>query len=128
MDLGIAGRWGIVCASSQGLGRACADALASEGVHLVVNGRDEEKVKQAASEIQALAGAGDVVAVAADITTPEGREALLAACPRPDILVTNNRGPTPGAAARDDRRATSRRRSPCTTAPPWPCSVPCSLA
>jgi 3-oxoacyl-[acyl-carrier protein] reductase len=97
MDLGIAGRRGIVCASSQGLGRACADALAQEGVNVVINGRDEEKLEKAAAEIRALPGIErEVIPVAADITTPEGRAALLAACPEPDILVTNNRGPTPG--------------------------------
>lgn len=99
MDLGIAGRWAIVCASSQGLGRACAEALAAEGVDVVVNGRDEAKLAAAADEIRAIPGAGEVVAVAADITTGEGRSALLAACAEPDILVTNNRGPTPGGLA-----------------------------
>ena len=96
MDLGIAGRWAIVCASSQGLGRACADALAQEGVNVVINGRDGDKLGQAAHEIRALDGIGRTVTpVAADITTTTGREALLAACATPDILVTNNRGPTP---------------------------------
>jgi 3-oxoacyl-[acyl-carrier protein] reductase len=97
MDLGIAGRRGIVCASSQGLGRACAEALAREGVNVVVNGRDQEKLAKAAGEIRALPGLErEVVPVVADITTEEGRLSLLAACPEPDILVTNNRGPTPG--------------------------------
>jgi 3-oxoacyl-[acyl-carrier protein] reductase len=95
VDLGIAGRWGIVCASSQGLGRACAEALAAEGVNVVVNGRDQEKVEKAAAEI-AGSGGGRAVAVAADLTERSGREALLAACPEPDILVLNNRGPKPG--------------------------------
>jgi hypothetical protein len=97
MDLGIAGRRGIVCASSQGLGRACAEALAREGVDVVINGRDQEKLEKAAAEIQALPGLDrEVVPVVADITTEEGRLSLLAACSEPDILVTNNRGPTPG--------------------------------
>lgn len=96
MDLGIAGKWAIVCASSQGLGRACAGALAAEGVNVVVNGRDQAKLDSAATEIQALPGAAEVVPVVADITTAPGREVLLRACPEPDILVTNNRGPTPG--------------------------------
>ena len=95
MDLGIAGRWGIVCASSQGLGRACAEALAAEGVNVVVNGRDREKVKKAAAEISETAS-GEVIPVAADVTDAAGRDALLAACPQPDILVLNNRGPKPG--------------------------------
>jgi 3-oxoacyl-[acyl-carrier protein] reductase len=97
VDLSIAGRRGIVCASSQGLGRACADALAQEGVNVVINGRDEEKLEKAAAEIRALPGIDrEVTPVVADITTELGRTALLAACPEPDILVTNNRGPTPG--------------------------------
>ena len=96
MDLGIAGRWGIVCASTSGLGRACAEALAAEGVHIVVNGRNEERLEKVAAEIRAVAVA-DVVAVAADLTTEDGRDALVAACPEPDILVTNNRGPKPGS-------------------------------
>jgi 3-oxoacyl-[acyl-carrier protein] reductase len=93
--LGIRGRWAIVTASSQGLGRACAEALAAEGVHVVVNGRDREKLEKSAAEIGADTG-GHVVAVAADVTEAVGREALLAACPEPDILVLNNRGPKPG--------------------------------
>ena len=100
MDLGIAGRRGIVCASSQGLGRACAAALAEEGVHLVVNGRDSGKLEKTAAELRNLPGIDrEVVAVAADITTDAGRAALLAACPAPDILVLNNRGPKPGILA-----------------------------
>ncbi len=95
MDLGIAGRNAIVCASSQGLGRACAEALVREGVNVVINGRDAEKLDLAAAEIRTL-GSGTVTPVAADITTVEGRAALIAAMPEPDILVTNNRGPTPG--------------------------------
>ena len=95
MDLGIAGRWAIICASSQGLGRACAEALAAEGVNVVVNGRDPEKLEKAAAEIRGTYPV-EVRAVAADITTPDGREALLAACAEPDILVTNNAGPRPG--------------------------------
>jgi 3-oxoacyl-[acyl-carrier protein] reductase len=109
VDLGIAGKWAIVCASSQGLGRACAQALADEGVHVVINGRDEDRLAKAAADIAAAHSAVDfravaasavaVRAVAADITTPAGRAALLAACPRPDILVTNNAGPKPGPLA-----------------------------
>jgi 3-oxoacyl-[acyl-carrier protein] reductase len=95
MDLGIGGRWGIVCASTQGLGRACAEALAAEGVNVVVNGRELEKVEKVAGEIAAV-GTGEVIPVAADLTDPAGRAALLAACAEPDILVLNNRGPKPG--------------------------------
>jgi 3-oxoacyl-[acyl-carrier protein] reductase len=96
LDLGIAGRKAIVCASSQGLGRACAEALSAEGVDVVLNGRDAEKLTLAAAEIQSRA-AGNVAHVAADITTDDGRDALLAACPEPDIVVLNNRGPKPGS-------------------------------
>lgn len=95
MDLGIAGKWAIVCASSQGLGRACAEALAGEGVNVVVNGRDFDRVAQAAEQIRSATGV-QARAVAADITTPDGRAELVAACDAPDILVTNNAGPKPG--------------------------------
>ncbi|EJW12115.1 3-oxoacyl-[acyl-carrier protein] reductase [Rhodovulum sp. PH10] len=95
MDLGIKGRSAIVCASSQGLGRACATALAREGCRVIVNGRTAEKVKTTAAEIAAETGA-EVVPVVADITTEQGRAALVAACPEADILVTNNAGPPPG--------------------------------
>jgi 3-oxoacyl-[acyl-carrier protein] reductase len=98
VDLGIEGRSAIVCASSQGLGRACAEALAAEGVSVVVNGRDVEKVEKAVAEI-AASTTSTVVGVAADLTEAAGREALLAACPEPDILVLNNRGPKPGPLA-----------------------------
>ena len=96
MELGIAGRKAVVCASSQGLGRACAEALSAEGVDVVINGRDAAKLERTATEIRAATG-GVVTPVAADITTDEGRDALLAACPEPDIVVLNNRGPKPGA-------------------------------
>lgn len=100
MDLGIAGRRAIVCASSQGLGRACAEALVEEGVHVAVNGRDEEKLAKTATDLRNLPGIDrEVIAVAADITTEEGQSALLAACPDPDVLVLNNRGPKPGILA-----------------------------
>lgn len=95
MDLGIADRWAIVCGSSQGLGKACATALAAEGVNVVVNGRDPAKLAATAEEIRHL-GTGRVVEVAADITTAAGRKQLLDACTAPDILVTNNSGPRPG--------------------------------
>jgi 3-oxoacyl-[acyl-carrier protein] reductase len=94
VDLGIAGRWAIVCASSQGLGRACAEALAAEGVHVVINGRDGEKLEVTASEIRDH-GRGEVRTAVADITSEQGRTALLASCPEPDILVNNNAGPRP---------------------------------
>jgi 3-oxoacyl-[acyl-carrier protein] reductase len=92
MDLGIRGKKAIVCASSRGLGRACALALAEAGVTLVINGRDETALKTTAEDIR-RAWDVQVTAVAADVNTPEGRSALLAACPEPDILVNNNSGP-----------------------------------
>jgi 3-oxoacyl-[acyl-carrier protein] reductase len=92
MDLGIAGRTAIVCASSRGLGRACATALAEAGCHVVVNGRDAKVVQATADEIAAATGA-KVTPVAADVATAEGQAALFAAAPEPDILVNNNAGP-----------------------------------
>jgi 3-oxoacyl-[acyl-carrier protein] reductase len=93
MDLGIAGRKAIVCASSKGLGKACAMALAEAGCVVFVNGRDAERLEATAREIGA-AGAS-VVAIAGDIGDPAVRDRLLAACPEPDILVNNNGGPPP---------------------------------
>lgn len=95
MDLGIKGRKAIVCASSQGLGKACATSLAREGCEVVINGRNEEKLLKTAMEIEALTSA-KVTIVVADITTEEGRKRLLAASPQVDILVNNNAGPPPG--------------------------------
>ena len=92
MDLGIAGRKAIVCASSRGLGYACAKALAQAGCEVVINGRDTKKLEAAAAELSSLAGV-KVIPVAADVATAEGQKALLAACPQPDILVNNNAGP-----------------------------------
>jgi 3-oxoacyl-[acyl-carrier protein] reductase len=98
MDLGIAGRKALVCASSQGLGYACALALAQEGCEVFINGRDEEKLARACRTLQDATGA-TVHAVRADLNTDAGRTALLAACPAPDILVNNNGGPPPGQLA-----------------------------
>jgi 3-oxoacyl-[acyl-carrier protein] reductase len=95
MDLGISGRRAIVCAGSKGLGRACAAALAENGVELVLNARGQDALEASAAEIRARCKV-PVTAVAADITTPEGRAAVLAACPEPDILVNNAGGPPPG--------------------------------
>lgn len=93
MDLGIAGRAAIVSASSSGLGFACAEALAQAGVEVTVNGRDQGRV---AAAVRRIADGGGVVSgVVADLGTPEGRQALLEACPVPDILITNNGGPPP---------------------------------
>jgi 3-oxoacyl-[acyl-carrier protein] reductase len=104
MDLGLTGRRAIVCASSRGLGKACARALAAEGVAVVVNGRDAERLAATAEEIRAATGA-PVTAVAADISTEDGRTALLASCPEPDILVNNNGGPSPGRFEDQDHAA-----------------------
>src|SRR5579859_5101140 len=92
MDLGLKGRKAIVCASSRGLGKACARALAEAGCEVLLNGRDLKKLEAAAGEIVSLTGA-KVIPVAADVATPEGQKALLAACPQPDILINNNAGP-----------------------------------
>jgi 3-oxoacyl-[acyl-carrier protein] reductase len=92
MYLGLRGRTAIVCASSQGLGKGCALALAEAGVSLVINGRHRTLLDQAAAEIRSASGV-EVKAVLADVATAEGQAALLAACPNPDILVNNNGGP-----------------------------------
>jgi len=85
MDLGIRGRRAIICASSQGLGKGCAVALAEAGVSLVINGRNRLLLEQTAAEIRQTS-AVEVTPVLADVSTREGQEALLAACPAPDIL------------------------------------------
>jgi len=92
MDLGIRGRTAIVCASSQGLGKGCAGALAEAGVSLVINGRNEALLDQTAQEIRQAWGVS-VTPVLADVSTAAGQEALFKACPNPDILVNNNGGP-----------------------------------
>jgi 3-oxoacyl-[acyl-carrier protein] reductase len=92
MDLGIRGRKAIVCASSQGLGKGCALALAEAGADLVINGRRQAKLEETAEEIRRTTGAA-VTPVVADIGTAEGQAALLAACPEPDILINNAGGP-----------------------------------
>ena len=104
MDLGIDGRKAMVCASSQGLGLACATSLAREGCAVFINGRDESRLAEAVAQIEA---ATDVRAtpVVADINTEQGRTALIAACPDVDILVNNNAGPPPGELADWDHAA-----------------------
>src|SRR5438552_10514506 len=88
MNLGIAGRRALVCGASKGLGRACALALAREGVAVTLVARTEAILAEAAESIHSETGAR-VNYVPADVTTPEGREAALQGCPEPDILVTN---------------------------------------
>jgi 3-oxoacyl-[acyl-carrier protein] reductase len=102
MDLGLRNRTAIVCAASMGLGKACAVALGTEGVKLIIVARRREILERAADEIRSLTGA-DTVAVAADVTTQEGRDAILAACPNPDILVNNAGGPPAGDFRNWDR-------------------------
>src|SRR3954469_3304778 len=95
LDLGISGRKAIVCAASKGLGRACAMALGKAGVELVITARTAETLEQTAADIRRETGA-KVTAVAGDITTEEGRQQALAACPNPDILINNAGGPPHG--------------------------------
>ena len=111
MKLGLEGRHALVCASSRGLGRACAESLAAEGVGLTLLARGRDALEDTAEHIRRTHGV-TVHAVVADITTPEGRAAALAAHPAPDILVNNAAAPSPGIFATG-------------TAPPgWPPSTP----
>jgi 3-oxoacyl-[acyl-carrier protein] reductase len=103
LDLGITGRTALVCASSRGLGFACASALAREGCRIILNGRDASALEAARGAI--AAAGGSVIAVRADISSAAGRAALIAAAPDADILVTNNGGPTPGRLADWDEAA-----------------------
>ncbi|HTH33568.1 MAG TPA: SDR family oxidoreductase [Xanthobacteraceae bacterium] len=95
MDLGIRGKAALVCGASRGLGNACAAALAREGVNLVIVARTRDVLERSGREIARATGVA-VTAVAADLTTPAGRAAAVAACPELDILVTNSQGPLPG--------------------------------
>jgi 3-oxoacyl-[acyl-carrier protein] reductase len=95
MDTGLSGKRAIVCAASKGLGRACAMALAREGVAVTITARTAAALEETAAEIRAATGVA-VTTAAGDITTEEGRAAALAACPDPDILVNNAGGPPPG--------------------------------
>jgi 3-oxoacyl-[acyl-carrier protein] reductase len=96
MDLGIQGKWALVCAASKGLGKGCARALVLEGVHVVITARGDEALQATAQELRALAPGVQVRAVAGDITSAAGRAAALAAAPHIDILVNNAGGPPPG--------------------------------
>lgn len=95
MDLGIKGRKAVVCAASKGLGKGCALALAQEGVDIVISARGAEALHATADEIRKATGAA-VTPVVGDVTTEDGRQSLLAACPNPDILITNAGGPPAG--------------------------------
>lgn len=94
MDLGIAGKRALVCASSKGLGLGCAEALAAAGVHLVMNARTAGPLEESAERLRSTGV--EVTAVAADITTEDGRAEVLDAAGDLDILVTNAGGPPPG--------------------------------
>jgi 3-oxoacyl-[acyl-carrier protein] reductase len=102
MNFGLEGRTAIVCAASLGLGRSCATALGGEGVKLFVVARRREILESATDEIRAETGA-EIAAVVADVTTQQGRDAILAACPDPDILINNAGGPPPGDFRHWDR-------------------------
>jgi 3-oxoacyl-[acyl-carrier protein] reductase len=96
MDLGIDGKWALVCAASKGLGKGCAAALVREGVNVVITARGDEVLQATAAELRALNAKVTVRTVTGDITTEAGRAAALAACPQVDILVNNAGGPPPG--------------------------------
>jgi 3-oxoacyl-[acyl-carrier protein] reductase len=100
MDLGIKGKWALVCGASKGLGLGCAQALVADGVNVLINARGAEALEAAAASLRAIPGAGKVLAVACDITTPEGRAAVFGAAGGPgkdfDIVITNAGGPPPG--------------------------------
>jgi 3-oxoacyl-[acyl-carrier protein] reductase len=96
MDLGIRGRRALICASSQGLGLACATSLAREGVAVTLNGRSAEKLESATSELRRRLQGSEISYVVADLTTKEGRNTLIGERPEIDILVNNNAGPPPG--------------------------------
>ncbi|MDP1902080.1 MAG: SDR family oxidoreductase [Rubrivivax sp.] len=105
MDLGIEGKWALVCAASKGLGKGCAQALVREGANVVIVARGDDALKATAAELRALNPAVQVMTVTADITTPAGRAAALAVAPRIDILINNAGGPPPGDFRDWDREA-----------------------
>ena len=94
MDLGIKDRKAIICASSKGLGKACAKSLLEEGVSVVINARGEEALQETFKELS-LIDKKKVSMVVADLNTDEGRKKLIESCPEADILVNNNSGPPP---------------------------------
>ena len=96
MDLGISGKWAIVSGSTRGLGLACAEALAAEGVNIVLNARTDTQGEQVALDLRERFGV-KVIFVVADVSTAVGRERLFAAYPNVDILVTNASGPSPSS-------------------------------
>ncbi len=96
MDLGLQGKWALVCAARKGLVKGCAQALVQEGVHVVITARGQDALQVTAEELRQLVPGVQVLAVAGDITTAAGRAAALAACPQVDILINNAGGPPPG--------------------------------
>jgi 3-oxoacyl-[acyl-carrier protein] reductase len=104
IDLGLAGKWALVCAASKGLGKGCASALVQSGANVVITARGAEALEATAAELRAMKG-GEVRTVVGDITSAEGRAAALAACPQVDILVNNAGGPPPGDFREWDRDA-----------------------
>ncbi len=105
MDLGLKGRWALVCAASKGLGAGCAEALVREGCHVVITARGSEVLEATAARLRLLNPDVQVLTVAGDIATPEARAAALAACPQIDILINNAGGPPPGDFRDWDRAA-----------------------
>lgn len=96
MDLGLAGKRALVCASSKGLGKACAAALAAEGAYVTLTGRDAVALEAVTADLRILLPGSEVDFAVGDLGTEAGRSQILSACPSPDILVTNNGGPPPG--------------------------------
>jgi 3-oxoacyl-[acyl-carrier protein] reductase len=104
MDFGIKGRTALVCGASQGLGRACAEALAAEGVVVAINSRRRESLEEVAVAIKSATGMAPMIAPG-DLSTTDGRAAVLTICPEPDILITNAGGPPTGDFRSFDRDA-----------------------
>ncbi|EDM47657.1 SDR family oxidoreductase [Marinobacter algicola] len=96
MELGITGRWALVCAASKGLGKGCAEALVMEGANVVINARSSKALEETAAHLRHLNPAASIYTVAGDIALVETRQAALEACPQIDILITNAGGPPPG--------------------------------
>jgi 3-oxoacyl-[acyl-carrier protein] reductase len=105
MDLGIRGRWALVCAASKGLGKGCATALVTEGVNVVITARHADVLEATARELRHINPSVDVKAVVGDIATEDGRARALGACPQVDILINNAGGPPPGDFRDWDRNA-----------------------
>ena len=103
MDLGITGKWAIVCASSKGLGFGCASALAEAGVNLIINGRDKAFLSKAGEYLESQYNV-KIYQIQGDVTTEACQDDLLRACPGPDILITNAAGPKAGLWKDWDRK------------------------